>query len=222
MARKLAEYERKYMGMAESGPKTSDEKWLWELRKAAASRTFDDDTIEKLRTYEPSDVFYTLAANKIVMDPVSYVKYAMGVDGGSLGDSLDTIEKEASGIFTRMFADGSIYGSCTESLYDVDKDKVFGIRRDLTDLVKTAAITSSMDLGVSSRRAVEVTLSGRKVGINQPDALEKAAEAVAKVTAQEYATYKLASAYAMQMLDKNVEDGHIALLAAQNMVSKQG
>lgn len=218
MARRIADFERKYASLSESGPKGQDDRWLWELRKAAAARTFDDKTIEKLREFTPSDVFYTLASNKIVMDPVSYVKYAMGVDGGSLSDSIDEIEKEAECIFLKMAADGTIYESCTEGRYDVDADKVFGIRTDLTDLVKAASVTSSMDLEAASRRAVEVTLSGTKVRIAGPDSLEKHADAVAKVVAREYATYKLASAYAMQMLDGNVEDGQVALLAAQNMV----
>ena len=220
MAKRIADYERKYASLSETGPRDSDERWLWELRKAAAAPTFDDTTIEKLREYAPSDVFYTLAANKIVMDPVSYVKYAMGVDGGSLSDSLDEIEKEAAFIFTKMAADGTIYESCTEGRYDVEADKVFGIRSDLTDLVKAASVTSSLDLAAASRRAVEVTLSGATIGITGNDVLEKQAGAVANVVAREYATYKLASAYAMQMLDGNVEDGQIALLAAQNMVRK--
>lgn len=220
MAKRIADFERKYVSLAESGPKDSNDKWLWELRKAAAVRTFDDRTIEKLREYEPNDVFFALADSKIVMDPVSYVKYAMGVDGGSLSDHLDEIEKEAQAIFMKMAADGTIYESCLESRYDVDPEKAFGIRGDLTDMVKAASITSSMELTAASRRAVEVTLSGKPVGLSGPEALEKAAGAVANVVAREYATYKLASAYAMQMLDGNVEDGQVALLAAQNMVKR--
>lgn len=58
------------------------------------------------------------------------------------------------------------------------------------------------------------------VGIRPEAQLEKTAEAVAKVVAREYATYKLASAHAMRMLDRNVDDKHLALISAQNMVVK--
>jgi len=219
-ARKLASFERKYRAIAESGPQDAEERFLWELRKAAASRTFTDKEIDRLRQFEPADVFYTMAANKMVMDPVSYVKYAMGVDGGSLGDCLEDIEKEAADIYTKMINDGSIYEACTEGRYDVEPAKMFGVRRDLVDLVKTAAMTSSMDMNVSGRRAVDATLTGMPVKIRQEAELEKTAEAVAKVVAREYATYKLASTHAMQALNSDVDDRHLALVAAQNMVVK--
>lgn len=215
--RKMAHYESKYRQLAESGPRGAEDKFLWELRKAAASRTFDDKTIDRLRTFEPADVYYTLAANKIVMDPVSYVKYAMGVDGGSLGDCFTSVEKEAADIYNKMIDDGSAFEACSRSEYDVDVSRAFGLRSDLSDLVKLASLTSSVDMDVSGRRAVEVTLSGKPI---QVLTIEKTAEAVAKVVAREYATYKLASAHAIQMLDSTVDDRHLALLAAQNMVTK--
>jgi len=226
---KFAAAEELLFGLAQKSPETMTgrERELWEFRKAAAvDQTFSDETIERLRQYEPADVLYHLAAENVVLDPVSFFKYAMGKDMAEIGELFDSIKATlAAGVFTRLEKSGTAVSACNDDFFDVDLDPArsepFG-KSPLAVIVRERGQASFADKH-ASRRAVEATIEGKtaEIGGNSKFSLEKQAEAVANALAERYASYKLAAVTAMQALHPEQDtERQLASMMAQHLLTK--
>ena len=222
IGRKIAAQEARFQKIAEAGPVTHEERTFWEMRKAAAVQAVPDAVIEKLRFFEPQDAFYALAANNIIMDPVSYVKYAMGVDMGSLAPRIADIKKACAGACSYFLESRELYDICNESIYDVTDFLKYGdyARNQAVKTAELAVSSGSLDLDRARERAVMNTMDQvpAEVGFIKKSEENKNSP-LAKCVARKYIAYKLAAADAMQALNKQVNEQHYALMAAGNIVN---
>jgi hypothetical protein len=220
LARKIAGYEDLYAKMAEAGPQTPFEREVWELRKCAATRAIPDILIEEMRGHDPHDMLYALAREKIIMDPVSYVKYAMGTDMGTLAPHIADIQKACAGSVSELARSGELYEACNESIYDVTDFLKFGdYGRGLAEkCAATAAEYGSLGLDMARHRTVLNTIDQVPVETLTRKTAEKNDSSLAKCVARKYVAYKLAAADAMQALDRSINEHHFALMAARNVV----
>ena len=224
LARKLAEFEQKYFNIAQNGPGSGFDSVMWELRKAASTRTFDDNTIEQLRVYEPGDTFYKLAENHIVMDPVTFFKYATGSQYSELAPYMDKVEQAVSGIFSKLEKSGELVALCASSEYDADipdRFSLYSTPQQLTSVVKDARDRGTFEIKSASHRVVEATVDGVPAELIIDKNAENFENELVKTLAAKYGMYKLAAAYAMQTLSGELEERQLALIAAQNVISKQ-
>lgn len=220
LLKKLAEFETLYRSISENGPSGPSELQLWELRKAAASTSLDNATIEELRRYEPEDVLPTLARNKIIMDPESYCKYAMGVDLGQLRDHLDEVKQACNGVFSRLLKEGRAYEVCSDPYYDFVLPSSYVIPHVNTLATKIAMVkeAASLDDEYVRKRAINLTIDGVNPQINVNSAGLDHISGVAKVVSEKYASYKLASIDAMRYFHPyESKDRQLAILAVQSM-----
>jgi len=221
---KMAKFEQLYTELSHRGAQGNRELELWELRKAAAHQTLPDAAIEELRNYEPSDAMTVLAADRIILDPVSYVKYAMGLDCGELAPHMPGILAGVNGIFTRLLKEGKAAEVCGDSYYDVDTN-ILGryLAPSLQKLAAEVRSESSFEEKTASHRAVRATIEGMSVKIANvtPDVIEKFDAGVVNCVSERYASYKLAAVSAMSSFNPNDDlDRQLAILAAQNMVER--
>jgi len=220
LLKKLAHFEDLYRSLAGREPSGHEELQLWELRKAAACTGLDNSTIEELRRYEPEDVLPTLARNKIILDPESYCKYAMGTDLGQLRDHLDEVKQACDGVFSRLLKEGRAYDVCSDSYYDFITPSNYVIPHVNTLVTKIAMIKpiASLDDEHVVKRAIDLTIAGVKPQINVNSAGFRHISEVAKVVSEKYASYKLASIDAMRYFHPyESKDRQLAILAVQSM-----
>jgi hypothetical protein len=223
--KKLAEFEDFYTrlsGTPESNMSRS-ERELWEFRKAAADSSFDDDTITRLRDYEIDDVLKSCAKNNIIMDPLTYCKYAMGTDLGELKEHKDEILNHInSGLFNKLAASNAV-SICNDSFFDVDTSNYYDLSDTsaLSSLIGSTLAQSSFEDKRASHRAVTATIDGKSatIGSSVDFSRENSISPVAKATAERYASYKVAAIVASQKYNPTDDlDRKTALLAAQNLI----
>ena len=224
LLQKMAKFEQLYLELANRGAQGNREQEIWELRKAASHQTLPDATIEQLRNYEPSDALTVLAADRIILDPVSYVKYAMGTDCGELAQHMPGILSGVNGIFTRLLKEGKAAEVCADAYYDVDID-IIGryVDPSLQKLATLSISEASFEEKTASHRAVRVTIEGIPVKIANvsPEVAEKFDHGVVNCVSERYASYKLAAVSMMSLFNPNDDlDRQLAILAAQNMVER--
>lgn len=221
MARKLAAYERKYLEMAEHRPVNGGDCRLWELRKSATT-SLDDATIEKLREHEPQDVFYVLASHQVVLDPVSFFKYALGT--AVQAAPMEAVRERVQGIYNELEKQGGLYAVAADSAYDAGMPDAYALApRTLSRLERQVACihdAMSFEVKAASHRTVEATIAGENPAVKQGK--ENFGGELAKYLATRYATYKLAAVCAMQELNKDIDECTVALVAAQNLTRNQG
>ncbi len=217
IGKKLASVEEAYYSIMETGVKTACDKQMKEITKASQAQ-ISDGTIELLRTFEPNDVFYSLAENQVVMDVDSYCKYAMGLDYGDLKEHLPAIKKATATIFSDLKNSNELEDVCNDTIYNVDTSALCRRPADLQGVYKEASF-NMMDV---SARSVAFTLDG---GILRPVTYrnEKVAgdKNVGSQVAKKYAAYKVAAMNAMDKLHPDVDDRHFFLAIAQNLVTSK-
>jgi len=217
--KKLAGFEAKYRSIAHNGPLDHNDVVLWELRKAA-SISLDDSFISDLRRYEPEDVLPTLARNKIILDPESYCKYAMGTDLGQLHTHMDEVKQACDGVFSRLLKEGGAYQVCSDSYYDFVTPSKYVVPHSNVLSTKLAMVKSAASFGNEEvmQRAVESTAAGISPEVNDGSSSSNTISQVAKVVSEKYASYKLASINAMRYFHPSEKtDRQLAILAVQSM-----
>jgi len=221
VAKDLARYERKYLEMAATAPVAGADCRLWELRKSAAT-SVDDATIEKLREHEPGDVFYVMANHQVVLDPASFLKYALGK--AAAGVPVAAVRDRVRGIFDELEKKGELCSIAADSAYDARIPEAYSaVPRtfpELERLVTGVAPLASFAVKMANHRTVEATIAGDSPSVRRGE--ENSGGELAKYLATRYATYKLAAVCAMQALHKDMDECTVALAAAQNLTSKQG
>jgi hypothetical protein len=227
LARDLADYERRFYNLAQCGPRTEYEHELWNIRKAASTLSFNDEQIAALRTHDPDDVLHELARNQIVMDPVSYCKYAMGDQLDKLGCSVEAVAGATNGIFNRLVDNSEKLASvCNDGFYDVQVDGTRGglnTPHALRSVTLQACPQASFATKHASYRAIVNTMEQCDAHVVEPRVMSKVADSgFANVVAEKYATYKLAATHAMiQLCGTLDQERQLALLAAQNVLAHE-
>ena len=225
--RKIASEERKYKNLASLS--VSDmmrpERESWELRKAAAAPTFTDETIERLREFEPSEMLKACADSHVVLDPESFFKYALGRDLQGISSYKDDVMARInSGLFNWIEKEGRAAEVCNDGLYDVETDLYAAPTPSaLKHLVCGELPQASFEPKTASHRAVAATINQTPADINPNTeiTIKNYPEEVVNTLAMKYVSYKLAATSAV-LKSSNKEDEHrqLALLAAQNLIKR--
>jgi len=218
---KIAAMEKLYGKLEAAGPSSGYEDYLWQLRKAAAVQALSDAGIARLRALDEGDVLYSLAEKKIVLDPESYCKYAMGLDLGTLAGHMPEIKQACAMAITRMLSRGNVLDACNDSFYDVvDFLKGGSGRAKAASILAEEQQNASIDLETARARIISTTIEGTQVKMASAEKVEKMEYSpLAKCVAQKYVAYKLAAADAMQAMDKTMNEQHYALMAARSMAN---
>jgi hypothetical protein len=200
---------------------------LWELRKAAANRALDDETLTALRDYEPADVLYRLAAENIVLDPESFFKYAMGAEYARVAEHIPAVlASMANGLFDWIEKTGRAVAVCNDAFYDTE---LVPYRANVGRGNPKSLLTPTIGGGSfadkhASHRAVMATIEGLPARIaktGETFCAKKAAEAVVNGLAERYASYKLAAVLAMLKLHPNQDaDRQLAPMTAQHLINR--
>lgn len=224
--KKMAEFESMYLTLAKQAScRNSYEHYMWELRKAASTK-LDDATIEALRCADPSDAFYKLAEEGIVMDVATFYKYVLGPEYKVAEMHMHDITALLPGVYTRLVKAGECQSICNFELFDVDTDKyttLLGIedKKLASAVVKVASDATFVGPDVD-KRIIESTL--QKINIDM--SLDKKAEiesnsnVVVNTLVEKYAAYKLAAVRDVAALNKAVDtDALFAVAVAQNFIN---
>jgi len=220
LMRKLAEFETAYQRLAQQGPRTLQERYLWELRKSASS-PMDESTLHSLRMCEPADVFHAFARAGVVMDAPTFYKYAFGP---ALGEACEHVPQAVAlthMIFSKLAADGECQTICNDAMFDVNTaEQRTGVPMAI---VKQAASSAGfLDAEIESR-VLETTAMNRVVKIAVDKASENCSNDTHKamVLATKYAAYQLSAAQAIIEMHRDTDvDTVLAGLAAQNLMEK--
>jgi len=220
LIQKLAESEKEFQRLGSTLLHSSSERYLWELRKAASAR-LADVAVERLRNFEPQDVFYALAKKAVVLDVDTFFKYAMGMDFGEVAPFIPGVRGLTPGIFTQIQKEGRCQSVCNDTAFDVDTRRVKYGMSPLSGYEKDAHAVSFYPLAVDER-IISATLDG----VNPEIRLDKLAHIQSNgndttvVLAEKYAAYKLAAITAIAELNQNTDKNALLMLsAAQNFVN---
>lgn len=228
LLRKLAAAERSYKALASvpEGDMLRREREIWELRKAAAGRSFTDGTIESLREHEPTDVFRTCSESNVVLDPESFFKYALGLDLKGISSYKDDLMARInSGLFNWVDKEGRASEVCNDGYYDVGSQSSYNtsVPSALKYLVSGELPQASFETKTASHRAVVSTINNVPAEIDKNDdpEIKKSSLEVVNALAMKYASYKLAAISAVLASSKvEDEDRQLTILAAQNLVKR--
>jgi hypothetical protein len=215
--KRLAEAEGRYLSIAAGGPRSHEDRVLWEMRKHACGQALSDETLELLRGFDPSDVMHALASEGIVLDPASYVKYAMGADMGPLKGHMDEIRRACSGACSRLAAGGGAYELCNDATYDVDD--FFRFRTAACKVASACRGQGSIDEDCARERAVLNTAGGVPAEIPMvKNSGGKSFSPLAEAVAGKYISYKLAAVDAIRSMRGELDDRQLALIAARSLI----
>ena len=197
--------------------------YTFELRKLAGA-SLDDASIARLRDLNPADAFAALGDEGIVMDAVSFFKYAFGPDYGKVEKYASQVSRMVPGIICEAVKSASCAEFCNASMYDATKKGILSkpVPFDLkASLFKSAAARCfGMDDAVAN--VIDAVAGGTAPAFSNGN--EKVADgeikSVAEKLARRYAMYKLAGLCAA--LDGACgiglnEDDVIMVAAAQDM-----
>ena len=207
----------------ETKPSGKD-KYRFELRKLAGARV-DDDTLSRLREYDPHAAFSALGDAGVVMDAHSLFKYAFGPDFKIVEDYVPHVEKAASSVIREAVDTSSCADFCNDSRFDASPswDPHPPVSRGLAlELLKSAAARGfGTDDAVTS--VLEAMASGAEPSFDASAHVKSAGsvdEAVVRKLARKYAMYKVAALCAVMdgkcgtYLD---EDDVVFVSAAQDL-----
>lgn len=218
--RKLASAESELRRLETSPWREKVASMVWQLSKAAAT-TLTDEQITDLRRYEVPDTLYMLAKAGIVMDPVSYCKYAMGCDLGTLAPHIEDISKAAADMFSNLHKESRAVDVCSEGRYDVDTSRVDQCPSGLRSVIYAVKPYVSFEEKIANERVVANTIAGCEPVLEKTASRQEGIfnSELVNCVIEKYASYKLSTLSAMQYFypeDKNMRQIHMA--AAQNMI----
>ena len=215
--KELANFEQLFEKLSSDAPRTSTERYIWELRKAAGGR-LDDETIEQLRQYEPADVFPALAKVGAVLDPESFFKYAMGVDYGEVAPYMDSALTKIARVFGELVGSNDCQRVCNEAIFDVDSDRI-NSPASLSKLAFAIGETLAISGSAVDQRVISSTIQNTnvKIALDTNTKIAFNTCVTIDVLAEKYAAYKVAALQAI--LDGQTDtEAALAVAAAQNFV----
>lgn len=218
--RKLAEAEQEIFRVANADYRQQRRSLAWQMCKAA-STPFSNSQIENLRRFEVPDTMSALARANVILDPISFCKYAMGTDLSELAPFVDEIEQAAAGMFSRLMKEARAVDVCSDGYYDVDASLVDQCPSALRSAVFAMKSSASFGEKDASARAVASTINGIEPELvkNAADQPVNSFSQVANCVIEKYASYKLAALSAVRHF--HPEDNNTCrelLAAAQNMI----
>jgi hypothetical protein len=205
--------------LANDTPRTSSERYIWELRKSAGAR-LSDEVIEDLRQFEPADVFVALAKEGAILDPESFFKYAMGADYGELAPYIEGTKAKVAHIFGQLVERGECQRVCNDATFDVDTDRMAppkALRKLAAEIGKQFSVVGpSVD-----QRVIENTIRSTNVKIALDTNTKMAFNTCVTidVLAEKYAAYKVAALQAILDGEEDTEAA-LAVAAVQNFVEQ--
>lgn len=211
--KKMARAEDTLRQLSGRRPTSAQERYYWELRKAA-STPLSNDLIDELRKYEPEEVFYKLAKHGILLDVNAFFKYAMGLDYGRVAPYMDNVRHAVAGVYSRLVKEGRCQQACNERLFDVDLRVLRG--GSIDGLLKSAANLTLVGPDME-RRIIDSTINKSETGLDTGD--EIVSNGTVDLLAAKYAAYKLSAVKAIASLHQDTDTDALAVIAAaQNMV----
>jgi hypothetical protein len=221
---KLAAFEAKYQALEQAGTRRGYDRYLWDLRKAAAYE-LTDAHVDCLRRFSPEQVFSKLAEHGVIMDAATFFKFALGTDYDTLSGTMPAILDDVrSELFTRLYKQGSYQRACRNAYFDVDTKRMqeygWGHATELSRFVsgKIASAGAFVGAGVEGR-IIEATICGGQPHVSMPLSVKVATENQVHRGAEIYAAYKLSALSAMAAYHKQANaDALLALAAVQNLV----
>jgi hypothetical protein len=214
--KKIAEFEDFYTELALGrikvrGPRDA---YLATIKQAGHTHV-GDELISELRGFAPDSVFSSLADKGIILSPVSFFKYAFGVDFGEYADSMDSILEACATRFRSSVKSAECAAICNNDRYDVTE----GDKLPAT-LLRKLAEASAVVGGEMQHRAIYSTSSCqmRKIAVDKTAGIVFNT-ACSQVLAEEYSAYKVAAVQAVvERFKSNIDtDSVYAVTASQNL-----
>lgn len=219
--RRIAELQDMFAGWASgaSNVKTASARYFMELAKAADAKLADAD-IERLRQYEPADVFTAMAKAGAVLDVRSFFKYALGPQYSE----IEPIVGDVAAAVPRVMRDAVKAGDCQRMCNDTAFDGASPYRslslRIPADLYTKVAEASFVGR-VVDERVISATLDRKivKIAVDTDAGIGFNTHGTVGL-AEKYAAYKLAAVKAVLEFHKDTDvDSVLALAAAQNLIA---
>lgn len=211
IANKLLAAGNNLRKIAESGPHTVEDGFVWALRHASAVNVLDDAKIAALREYNHKDTFAALADAGVVLDPVSYVKLAMGTDLGVAADHISAYKMACSNLFTD---EQSTLEMCADGFHDVQSGVLYSSELGKLAQAGVSLIQESNHNDLAIKHSIEC-------GDVQlvPEVKMAANNSVADTLATSYGSYKLSTLAAIASKQAGVLDivSNTSILTGQHM-----
>lgn len=212
---KLAAAEAQYAALKDYRRATHNERYLWELRKAASGR-IADRVIDDLRRYAPEDTFYKLAKAGVILDVDSFYKYAMGLDYGVLAPYMDDVRTAVKGMYLRLAKSATCADVCNDTTFDVDTRRIPVCSVELS--VKEAAAATLVGPAME-QRIIDATIHNDEIALDSDYEKRSNCNVTIQALCDKYASYKLSAVQAIAGLNKDTDtDALVALATAQNLV----
>jgi hypothetical protein len=123
---KYAEYETRYAGIAENGPRDTQDMYLLTMAKSAG-QNLDSKSLDRLRQYKPGKVFQKLADIGYLLSPEDFFKYAFGPTYGELEPYMPRVLKSLPYVFTDIKSAGIKQLVCCDNMFDPDTNSSLDI-----------------------------------------------------------------------------------------------
>jgi hypothetical protein len=213
LLRKCAMQEREFDRLRLVIPVSTRDRYMLAMRKAA-SVVVPDALVADIAELSPGQVFHALADRRIIMDSVSFFKYALGRDFASIEQYMPELRARAHGIFSAIEKRARCQDVCMTEDFDPVSEHV-----SVPASMHAAAASCSFAKEAAEHRAVEASFfpsqaniyvdSGSRICSNGVDTVE--------VIAEKYAAYKLSAIRSIIDLHPDTdEDTLVALAVGQN------
>lgn len=214
LCRKLANFEKFFQKISDR-PKTGEEHFYWELRKAACIG-LPDATISELRNYPVEVVTPALARRGVILSMRDFYKYAFGDEYQDMRSYVERAEALGSaGLFTHLEKSGHMAAVCNDGYFE----RGLVVTDVSTSLAVKVANAISFTSPMINDRAIEATLQGRnpKLVFIKYAMEDVVSDKVVNFLLEKYASYKLA-ALRLAVTNNGVNKETVTALAvAQDM-----
>jgi hypothetical protein len=213
--RTIADFENRYTKWASQHPATHQDRYFWELRKAASCP--DDQTIEELRCYEPADVWAGLAKAGVVLSAPAFYKYAFGTDYGEAKDFIAEVIQRTHTICSDVVKAGECQQVCNDTTFDVNPQRC-GVPAPLLRKVAMSTLIGTP----AEERVIQQTIAREnvKIAVDLSSEIEFNTNQGLVAVAVKYAAYKVAAAEAILKSHDTDRDTVLAVMAAQNKIER--
>ena len=207
--KQLSDYQKQYTGWATKSAAviTTKDKYLWELRKVAAS-SLDSETIESLRRLPPKLAFSVLGNSGVIMDVPTFFKYAMGPEYDTVKEYIPGVSVKVASIIEDSVDNNDCQTICNDTTFDTDLKY-----RDakLESKLASAALTNDL-----KNKILIATIDNKIPNWNIDKRLKVCSNGIIDKLAEKYAAYELSAIDAV-LQGRNDITQTIALTATHNL-----
>ena len=212
-------FQSKYIGWftKQAAVTTGLDRYVFELRKAAGTAP-SPASIEQLRNLEPKVAFAVLAKAGVILDPVSFFKYAMGPQYGSVAPYAERVSRVIPYVMDRLVKAGECHRICNDATFDVSVDNT-NLRR----------VPCSLNEELSKQAMAGVNRDERMISVTGDNQVPSFAvdntsgncfnDLTTVALAEKYSAYKVAAVDAILEYHNDTDSDSVrAIAAAQNLV----